>query len=267
MFTSPFRELGDNSVVSWRPGRAGFTLLEILVAVAILGIIMTTVYGVLSRTLYSKGYAEDRADMYAAGREAVLKIASDLEAALPPTPRGEIAFRTLTQSDQPPRDAVQFSINTHSGLGAAVPQSGRATITYSLAPLSDANQFFIVRRDEVPIVAEETGPDDGTDDLQAEEVPTPHPKISFLNDDMDCTDQRFCVVGLRFQYLDGESGQWVADWDSTTEDHFDKLPVAVQITLYMSDNNGTIHDFGTIADLIMAPSTLPTPTPGRNLVR
>jgi len=250
-----------------RPGRAGFTLLEILVAVAILAIVMSTVYGVLSRTLYAKGYAEDRADLYAAGRETVLKIASDLEAALPPTPRGEIAFRTLTQSNSPPRDAVQFSVNTHSGLGAAVPQSGRATITYSLAPLSEGNQFFIVRRDEVPIVAEDSGGDDGSDDQAAEEVPTPHPKVTFLTDDMDCTDQRFCVVGLRLQYLDGETGEWDADWDSTGDAHFNKLPTAAQITLYVSDNNGTIHDFGTIVDLIMAPSTLPTPTPSRNFTQ
>src|SRR5436190_21946190 len=90
--------------------RRGFTLLEIMVATAILGIIMTTVYGVLSRALYAKTHSEERADLYAAGRETVLKIADELEGALRPEPGRTIGFIGVPGNERVPTDAVQFDV-------------------------------------------------------------------------------------------------------------------------------------------------------------
>src|SRR3989304_519067 len=71
----------------------GFTLIEILLALVILGIILTTVYGALSRTLFSKNVAEERGELFANGRDAVLKMASEIEAAMPPPSGDRIYFR------------------------------------------------------------------------------------------------------------------------------------------------------------------------------
>ena len=67
------------------PSHSGFTLLELLVAVAILGIVMSTVYGVLTRTLLATKRAEARAELFASGREMVMRMADEIEGALPPT--------------------------------------------------------------------------------------------------------------------------------------------------------------------------------------
>ena len=64
---------------------AGFTLLELLLAIVILGLVLATVYGALSRTEDSKRHAEERAELFSSGRQAVLRMASDIEASLPPT--------------------------------------------------------------------------------------------------------------------------------------------------------------------------------------
>src|ERR1700687_3758256 len=80
--------------------RRGFTLLEIMVATAILGIVLTTVYGVLSRAIYAKNHSEERADLYASGRETVLKLADELEGALPPIAGRNIGFVGVSGTDQ-----------------------------------------------------------------------------------------------------------------------------------------------------------------------
>ncbi len=237
---------------------AGFTLLEMLVAITILGIILVSVYGVLSRALFAKDYAEGRAELYAAGREAVLKMSEEIEAALPPSVRAEVNFRALTHGDRPPTDAVQFSINTHSGMRSIVPRSGRSTITYSLDPLQNSNDVFALRRDELPLV----GSQSVGDDESSEEVPTPQPTGVYLLDPADCTEQRFCVVGLRLRFLDPKSGDWVSEWDSTQPLQLNKLPAAAEIGLFLADAAGSVHDFTTIVDLVLAASSMPTPTPG-----
>ena len=63
----------------------GFTLLEVLVATAILGLVMTAVYGVVARTLMATQRSEARAELFADGRELVLRLADEIEGALPPS--------------------------------------------------------------------------------------------------------------------------------------------------------------------------------------
>ncbi|HUI25147.1 MAG TPA: prepilin-type N-terminal cleavage/methylation domain-containing protein [Candidatus Kryptonia bacterium] len=241
----------------------GWTLLELLVAITILAIVLTTVYGALSRTLTQKSYAEDRAELYAVGREAALKIAEDLEAALPPSPTAGISFFGISRGDRPPNDAVQFSINTHSGLRAAVLSSGRSTVSYSLVPLAENENVFELLRDEMPFAL--TVPEN--DESAPADVPQPSPpmrKANLLLEKSDCAEQRFCLVGMRLRYLDATTGEWLAEWDSTQQAQLNRLPAAAEIALFLSDNNGNVHDFTTIVDLVLA-SAVPTPTPGGGL--
>jgi prepilin-type N-terminal cleavage/methylation domain-containing protein len=253
----------DPGVRSPRCGAAaGFTLLEVLVAMTILGIIMMTVYGVLSRTLMAKEYAENRADLYATGREAVLRIAGEMEAALVPNPRTDVHFRGVSLGDRPPRGAVQFSVRTHSGLRPVALQSGRSVVTYSLDPLGDNEKLFALRRDESPLRMRP--PQSEEREVVAEEEPTPEAKSLYLLHPRDCLEQRFCVVGLRFNYLDPVTGDWVPEWDSIEDrEHQGMLPAAAEIALFLLDDNGNMHDFSTVVDLVLAAGSIPTPTPGR----
>jgi len=243
-----------------RSSSRGWTLLELLVAVTILAIVLTTVYGALSRTLTQKGYAEDRAELYSVGREAAMKIAEDLEAALPPNATAGISFFGISRGERPPNDAVQFSINVHSGLRAAVLSSGRSTVSYSLVPMAENPNVFELLRDEMPFAlmmpeADENAPSDS---------PQPSPPVrraNLLLEKTDCAEQRFCLVGMRLRYLDAQTGAWVSEWDSTKQETLNRLPAAAEIALFLSDNNGNVHDFTTIVDLVLAPG-IPTPTPG-----
>ena len=237
-------------------GRRGFTLLEIMIATTILAIIMITVYGVVGRALYAKNHCEERADLYASGREAVLKIADELEGALPPTAGRNIGFIGVPGTARVPSDAVQFDVVVRRLYGASETRGGRALVSYSLDPVEDTPNLFALRRQEqllteaVPADLSADNPDN-TDSADAAAPAAPATFAAYLLDQ---------VAGLRFRYLDPLSGEWLDSWDTTVQPP-PGLPGAVEVTLFLTDNEGGVHDFGTIVDLPL--SNLMPPTPGR----
>ena len=235
--------------------RRGFTLLEILVATAILGIILVTVYGVLSRALYAKNHAEERADLYASGREVVLKMADELEGALPPTAGRGIGFIGIPGKDRVPTDAVQFAVVIRRSYGLNQNRGGRALVSYSLDPMPNTPNAFALRRQEEMLTEAPPGNDPTDGSAQPDATAAPAAIAGYLIDQ---------VSALRFRYLDPTSGDWVDSWDTTVDTPPGQpppgLPGAVEVTLFLTDGSGGVHDFGTIVDLPLA-SILPTPTP------
>lgn len=243
-------------------GRRGFTLLEIMIATTILGIIMVTVYGVVGRALYAKNHSEERADLYASGREAVLKIADEIEAALPPTAGRNIGFVGIPGTARVPTDAVQFDVVVRRLYGASETRGGRALVSYSLDPMENTPNLFALRRQEqllteaVPADLSADNPDDANN-ADAAAPAAPAAFAAYLLDQ---------VAGLRFRYLDPLSGEWLDSWDTTAPPPPGQpapgLPGAVEVTLFLTDNEGGVHDFGTIVDLPLSNLMPPTPRPG-----
>jgi general secretion pathway protein J len=231
--------------------RRGFTLIEIMIATTILAIIMVTVYGVVARALYAKNHSEDRAELYASGREAVLKIADEIEGALPPTAGRNIGFVGIPGTERVPTDSVQFDVVVRRLYGAAETRGGRALVSYSLDPIKDTPNLFALRRQEQLLT--ETSPDPGTASDPDAAPPEPAVLATYILDQ---------VAGLRFRYLDPLTGSWLDSWDTTVQPPPGQLPVglpgAVEVTLFLADNEGGVHDFGTIVDLPLC--ALP-PTP------
>lgn len=62
--------------------RSGFTLLEILVAMFILAIVISTIFGTFSETLKNINHAESQADIYQMARVALKIMNEDLEGSL-----------------------------------------------------------------------------------------------------------------------------------------------------------------------------------------
>jgi general secretion pathway protein J len=239
--------------------RRGFTLLEILIATTILGIILVTVYGVIGRALYAKNHSEDRADLYASGREAVLKIADELEGALPPTAGRNIGFVGIPGTDRVPTDSVQFDVVVRRLYGTSQTRGGRALVSYSLDPVKDTPSLFALRRQEQLLTEPAPQEDVNGDMADNPDAAPPEPEVFAAY----VLDQ---VAGLRFRYLDPLTGEWVDSWDTTAEPPPGQppigLPGAVEVTLFLADTEGGVHDFGTIVDIPLANLAPPTPTGG-----
>jgi hypothetical protein len=241
----------------------GFTLLEVLLAT-----IVTTVYGAVARSLRAKNRAEGRAELYAAGREAVLKIADEIEAALPPRPGSDVYFYAVPGEGRVPNDAVQFVTVIRRHFSASRTHGGRALLTYQLDPVEGTPNLFALRRQEelltlplLPAGSSEDAPEDEQHAAEASaegeangaEVPPGFSAAHLLDR----------VAGLRLQYWDPATDAWVDSWDTTAEQQpgqVPSLPGAVEIVLFLADDEGGIHDFRTIVDLPLANLQ---PTPGR----
>jgi len=231
-----------------------------MVATAILGIVLVTVYGVLSRALYAKNHAEERADLYASGREKVLQMADEIEGALPPTAGRNIGFIGVPGNERVPTDAVQFDVVIRRPQSSGQVRGGRALVSYSLDPVKDTPNLYALLRQEQLLTdpAADTGTGDtGTGDSTATDGGgAPQPAVAATH----LIDQ---VAGLRFRYVD-QTGQFVDSWDTTVvrpgQQGPSSLPGAVEITLFLADNLGGVHDFTPIVDLPLANLV---PTPGR----
>lgn len=246
-------------------GQGGFTLLEVLVATAILGVVLLTVYGTVARTLTAANRAETRADINASGRTTVLKIADEIEGALPPSAGYGIAFIGKKGTGSAPTDAVQFNAVIQRLAGFQQASGGRAIVSYSLDEMQDVRGLYALRRHEEmmslpgPAAGEGLGSMDdpalaaqgGDPALQAEEQ-VPAIRAIHLIDR---------VAGLRFYYWDPASGDFVEEWDTTqpnTTGQVPGLPAAVHVTLFLADEAGAVHEFSTTVDLPLA-NIVPTP--------
>jgi general secretion pathway protein J len=251
-------------------GAAGFTLLELLLAITILGLLLATVYGALSRTTFSKEIAEDRAELYSDGRQAVLKMAGDIEGALPPPSGDRIYFRGSGGSGQAP--TIEFVAMNRGGFGVNRVRPGRVLIAYSLDPLGGQQGAYALRREEYLYAAMLAEADGGALPTPAEgEDPAPTAQASYLLDCPNVADELnlpgSCtrVTSLRFRYYDEVVRDWRDDWDSTEDATFNRIPAAVEITLLIADKDGHDHDFSTIVDLPLSRGQ-PTASPGQAAV-
>jgi prepilin-type N-terminal cleavage/methylation domain-containing protein len=249
-----------------RPSAEGFTLLEVLLAMMIAGILLTTVYGAVSRTLASKQTAEERAELYASGREAVLKMADEIEGALHPEAGGTNFF--IGSGGGAGNSFVQFITMDRGGYGASGMRSGRIMVEYFLDPLPNQRGLFtLFRRKQwfqallakeglapLPVEMEE-------DDPALESVALPLLDCPESVADLDLPGSCIRVVNLDFGFYDEIGGRY-DEWTSVSEDNeamYERLPAAVAITLVLADERGVEHPFETVVDLPLAKGQ---PTPG-----
>jgi len=110
-----------------RSPAAGMTLLELVVAVGILGIVGGLLYGTFSRTITSREYAVASARAFAAGRAAIDWLERDLKGAFSTGsyPRGPGVFFSIGKADDVTLDERRplLELTTVSALGTAPPVS------------------------------------------------------------------------------------------------------------------------------------------------
>ena len=135
------------------PAARGFTLLEVVIAVAILGIILTTVYGTLSRTISTKEYTEERVQLSSVGREAVLRIADELEGALSPETTPGAVFQGVSTGSDEFADQVRLAISARPAFGPLAGMAGtrgRGLATYSRGEVARTGVAVPLPTDPVP---------------------------------------------------------------------------------------------------------------------
>ncbi len=256
-------------MIPWAKDRRGFTLIEIMMAVFIFGFIAVTVYGVLSRAIYARSVGEERAELYAQGRESVLRIVNDVEGALLPLSGDRIYFAGDAQR-------VEFVAINRGGHGLNRVRPGQVVVEYSLSDPDGRGYPQLIRgeRDFQHMLDEADGVQrnneeskfdlDDSNDIDANaptEVFLPVLECAPGSEDSGIPGSCTRIAGMQFKFYDDAAGEWRTAWDSFEEGSgmADRIPDAVEILLVLIDEKGFEHDFYTVADLPLARAN---PTPG-----
>ena len=126
----------------------GFTLIEILIAVLILGIVLTTVYASYTGTFRIIQETETDAELYGMARTTLERMSRDLEAAAPwkgaltflakPYSLGKLEFTHLT-----------FRSAAHIAFSEKEAQAGIAVIGYTIEEGTEKEGYVLLRSDSL----------------------------------------------------------------------------------------------------------------------
>lgn len=202
----------------------GFTLIEAVISVAILGFIGTLVFGTFSRAMDARQRAEEITDHYHQVRQAMLRMSREISMAFLSTqrdcqdPRTRTIFVGHNASNGMRLDFTSFS---HFKMVADANESDQNELSYFIDDDPDNHGKMALLRREQNRIDEE--PDEGgVTQLLAENV-----------------------THLEFEFYDPTTDRWVDNWDSSNSDFKNRLPMFVSIKMKVSGKNGKEEEFQT----------------------
>ncbi len=198
----------------------GMTMVEVMVAIAVLAMIAVLIHGVIQSLSRGKKGEEQRADRAHEGREAIQRIVRDLSAAylslhvpsVQALVTGKTAFVGRTSI---PFDRVDFTAFAHMRTDRDSHESDQAEVGYFVVRNPDfPDKMDLVRREQTPI------------DID----PLKGGIVNVVAEDVDQFNLRF---------LDPQTTQWVDTWDSMqVTGQPNRLPLEVKITLVLKGVGG-----------------------------
>ena len=195
---------------------SGFTLLEVLISIAILAFITSLLFGAFSSLKRSKDGLSRVQDRQREGRLAMVRITRELQSAYLsahiPLNQALAVQKTIFKSEHgSPADRLDFTAFANRRLDKNSHTSDQCELSYFGSPNPDgSNTTDLVRRIDTEL------------DLE----PTKGGRIEVLASDIDLFD---------LQYLDAQTGQWQDSWDTTqSTGQPDRLPMQVRVTLVLN---------------------------------
>jgi general secretion pathway protein J len=207
---------------------AGFTLIEILLAMAILAFVTTMMWGSFSQTATNKRALEAAQERVHTARVALMRMARELEMAYIATENGGAPYtRTFfTASSQGAVDEVSFSTFAHQRLRGGLAEGDTSIVTYYGERDPDDSKVTNLMRRE-------------TRRLQADD-----PKTLTGESYVLCPD----VARVKFSFYDFKKKEWEKAWDTHTVGA-EYVPSHVRITLIVIDERGQEVTYSTDARL------------------
>lgn len=215
-------------------GRRGFTLLEIIVAVAITAAIGATIAAAFTSGFRAKELVESEAEQYRGLRTTLDRMVREISAAFV-SDRYDVR-RYRDQSERPTnfigsRDRLVFTSLAHQRLYADAKESDQMVVEYSVktsTKKSAHSQQDLMRRENPNVYGEDKMERGGLEDVLLEDVKR-----------------------VEFSYWDSDQKDWVNDWDTRKLEKKSILPTRVRITLVRSDESGHEQHYTTEARVML----------------
>ncbi|MES1165127.1 MAG: prepilin-type N-terminal cleavage/methylation domain-containing protein [Verrucomicrobiota bacterium] len=215
-----------------RSARAGFTLIEVMLALAILSFVTALMWGSFSQTVTNKKAIEAAQGRTHTVRVALTRMAREIEMAyLSGSENTALSNRRtfLVGSSHSDVDELQFSSFAHQRLRSGLAEGDTALISYFGERDPDDRRVLNLMRRE-------------TRRLQAE-APSELAGETYVL----CPD----VARVKFSYYDHKLKEWVNDWSTLNASGPQYLPTHVRITLTVIDERGQEISYTTDARIQM----------------
>jgi len=195
----------------------GFTLLEILISVMILGIILAVIYTAYTANVDAVQHARLGSQRHQTARIVLERMSKDMESAFIGTflPQQSVRLGLIGENaemDDRPADRVHFTALAHLVTEDGKLQTDLCELSYYLEEGPDEEGAILYRRDSGIV----------DDDLASGGVASAFSSM---------------VSAMDIRYLDG-LGNDFEFWDTTEGEHKDTLPVLVEIKLTLRDSEG-----------------------------
>lgn len=199
----------------------GFTLLEVLVASAILSLVLAGLYGVFSATLASRRVADQAATRTRQARTVLLRLGEELQASYRFSTRDARFVGRTQQRGSFPEATLRFMASVPSVVQPAVLDAQLTHIQYRLdVEPARPERRRLVRSARV----------DGTLMQEARSR-----EVTLLAG----------VHGLALRFFDGR--RWRDQWGKA--ETRGRLPVAVELVLYLAADTGEVRAYSTVVAL------------------
>ncbi|TPV93377.1 MAG: hypothetical protein B7733_20745 [Myxococcales bacterium FL481] len=212
----------------------GMALMEVLVATAILGMMVASIWSSFSVTVRGMERTEVVQQRYAGVRLALSRMTSELAMAYLSFNRPadeNRAFTLLEGRNDFESDMVTFSSFAHLRIRKDSNESDQTVIQYFLSPSADGSEQHLFRRESRRLAGDR--PEDLGDFVPAYIL---------------CEN----VASLNVKYWDVKEEEWRDDWSTLSNDaQPDRLPKRIMIDLGIRDEDGEIEHFFAQTELFL----------------
>lgn len=218
---------------------AGFTLVELLIAMALFALITSTAYSGLMQILRANKALDDERDVGMISNAVINRITREIQLMtprarlLPPAespgtiypPSVHILGTPESLSDNNSGDSITFVADE---AGQYVPDgqthTGVVQLTYRVEPVPadenpDEEEIFYLIRDEVPVI-------------------NPPDKAYELRMTFPITKR---LVSFKLRYFDSDADEWTDTWDQNRG----RLPAMIHFALKIRSRAGKVHTYAT----------------------
>lgn len=205
-------------------GRRGMTLIEVMVAVTILGMVATIVFSGFSQTMRNKRRVEEQADRAHVIRVAMERMVQELSMAYvsvhrPLNPAQQVMNTCFIGGHSGRGDRLDFTSFSHRRLYRDAHESDENEISYFVTEHpEDHSRLVLARREQ----------------NRVDDDPQTGGTVQILVED---------VVSFEAEYLDPQTGLWTESWDTTDISHQpNRLPTQVKLMLTVKDEQAPQHE-------------------------
>jgi general secretion pathway protein J len=211
--------------------KSGFTLIEVMIALTIVAIISSLIYGSFAQTFSVREQVAQSQERYHSVRVALERMAREISMAFVfscqqiNTPMGERRQQTIFKLEHEGKfDKLTFTSFAHLRLFKDVHESDQNVLSYfGDDDPKHASQYNLMRREKTRIDGQ---PEEGGETQVL------------------CPD----IKELRFDFWDERKNDWVDDWDCSRVEWSDRpLPRLVRIKLTVAEGRDQHIQLSTIA--------------------